>query len=317
MAFDGEEPTHLEALPDLLLRARDLGFVWIELVTDGRRLAEPGYARQLATRGLGALRLRADGDLEEVEQTLDHCWEGGLRRVVLQGSSGLTAARTRELLRLARRRREVVRSVHLEPSGRGPAPSLDDLGAWVERGTDGAVGPLDWFDIAFFAPVSRLLAARSGGAAVELSAAPACGRVTAAMVDGRRVRSLAAMLDVPRLMQGLDQIARDQADERRIRAAARAAVQLLRVLAHPELAALAASATLRRGDPEFIERHVVSRFVTITSLCCLSTRHATAAQLSRCPFHVMRMDGRRVPRCTLDAGLQPRERSLQPNPRRL
>lgn len=54
--FIGGEPTLHPDLPALIARARDLGFPWITVCTNGRRLSQEGYLDRLVASGLNGVR---------------------------------------------------------------------------------------------------------------------------------------------------------------------------------------------------------------------------------------------------------------------
>ncbi len=54
--FIGGEPTLHPDLPDLVARARDHGFPWVTVCTNGRRLAREGYLDRLVASGLNGVR---------------------------------------------------------------------------------------------------------------------------------------------------------------------------------------------------------------------------------------------------------------------
>jgi MoaA/NifB/PqqE/SkfB family radical SAM enzyme len=60
--FIGGEPTIYEALPRLIRLAAKIGYPAIQIVSNGLRLADPGYARELAGAGLNTAVLSIHGD---------------------------------------------------------------------------------------------------------------------------------------------------------------------------------------------------------------------------------------------------------------
>lgn len=55
VAFTGGEPTLVKELPEILSRAKDLGFERATIQTNGLKLAAPGYAARLKAAGLDAI----------------------------------------------------------------------------------------------------------------------------------------------------------------------------------------------------------------------------------------------------------------------
>src|SRR5262245_44910124 len=61
LSFTGGEPALDPALPEAVAAARRAGFRRVGIQTNGRRLAEPGFARDLAARGLTDVHLSLHG----------------------------------------------------------------------------------------------------------------------------------------------------------------------------------------------------------------------------------------------------------------
>jgi uncharacterized radical SAM superfamily Fe-S cluster-containing enzyme len=69
--FSGGEPTVHDCLPDLVERAREMGFEHIEVNTNGIALAQrEGYAKRLAEAGVTAIYLQFDGVTRETYETI-------------------------------------------------------------------------------------------------------------------------------------------------------------------------------------------------------------------------------------------------------
>lgn len=67
----GGEPTVRGDLPEIISMAKDIGFPYIQLNTNGLRLAEePGYARMLAQAGLSCVFMQFDGTRDDIYKTL-------------------------------------------------------------------------------------------------------------------------------------------------------------------------------------------------------------------------------------------------------
>ena len=60
--FSGGEPTMREDLPEIIRRAKEMGFVQVQIASNGVRIAnEPGYAQKLKDAGLSTVYLHFDG----------------------------------------------------------------------------------------------------------------------------------------------------------------------------------------------------------------------------------------------------------------
>lgn len=71
LQLSGGEPTVRDDLPAIIKEARSLGFTFIQLNTNGLRLAqEPGYPKVLKEAGLSTVFLQFDGTRDEIYQSL-------------------------------------------------------------------------------------------------------------------------------------------------------------------------------------------------------------------------------------------------------
>ncbi|AMK12079.1 radical SAM (seleno)protein TrsS [Pseudodesulfovibrio indicus] len=141
--LSGGEPTVREDLPDLIRMGKDKGFPFIQLNTNGLRLArEKGYAVRLAEAGLDSVFLQFDGTDDSVYRTLrgrpliadklaalDALAEAGVGVILVPTVvPGVNDHELGNILRLAVDRSPVVRGVHFQPVsyfGRYPSPPGD------------------------------------------------------------------------------------------------------------------------------------------------------------------------------------------------
>lgn len=172
--LSGGEPTMRDDLDAIIALGRDKGFGFIQLNTNGLRLAEnPDYARSLKQAGLTSVFLQFDGlsrsthqtlrgrDLHAIkEQTIRHCGAAGLGVVLVPTLvPGVNTHEVGAIIDYAVRHAPTVRGVHFQPIsyfGRYPQAPTD-----TERLT--------------LPEVIELIEAQSNGALrAEYFAPPAC-----------------------------------------------------------------------------------------------------------------------------------------------
>ncbi len=141
--LSGGEPTVRDDLPEIVALIRSLGFDFVQLNTNGIRLAkEPGYAKRLAEAGLDCVFLQFDGVSDETyqrirgarllatkEKAIRHCTEAGLGVVLVPTLvPGVNVGEIGAVIDFALARVPAVRAVHFQPVsyfGRYPSPPND------------------------------------------------------------------------------------------------------------------------------------------------------------------------------------------------
>jgi len=219
--LSGGEPTVRNDLPEIVARIRNMGFPFVQLNTNGVRLAkDAAYAHTLREAGLDCVFLQFDGTTADVYRAirgrdlldvklaaLDHCAEAHLGVVLVPTLvPGVNTGQLGEILRLAMARVPAVRAVHFQPIsyfGRYPGVPQDSDRITIPevlRGIEQQTGGL--FRAADFHPPSaenaycsfqgRFRVDASGGVASASSTAQAscCGSAPAATLvqlgDGAR-----------------------------------------------------------------------------------------------------------------------------------
>ena len=143
--LSGGEPTVRDDLPAVVAVAVQTGFTFVQLNTNGLRLAaEPGYAESLRAAGLDSVFLQFDGLaehtwrsirgrplLDEKCRAIERCAGAGLAVVLVPTVvPGLNDGELGAILRFAAQRSPTVRGVHFQPVtrvGRYPADAGDRL----------------------------------------------------------------------------------------------------------------------------------------------------------------------------------------------
>lgn len=142
--LSGGEPTVREDLPAIIALGRSIGFPFIQVNSNGLRLAaEPGYARELKEAGLFSVFLQFDGTTDQIYsairgqallreklQAIYHCAAAGLGVVLVPTLvPGVNTDNIGAILNLALELGPAVRGVHFQPVshfGRHPQPPAED-----------------------------------------------------------------------------------------------------------------------------------------------------------------------------------------------
>jgi uncharacterized radical SAM superfamily Fe-S cluster-containing enzyme len=162
--LSGGEPTMRDDLTEIIAVGRDIGFPFIQLNTNGVRLAEDAaYAAELMQAGLFSVFLQFDGTddcvyrairgralLEQKLRAIEHCAAAGLGIVLVPTIvKDVNTDTIGAILKLALEYAPAVRGVHFQPAayfGRHPEPpaakerfTLPDLMRAIEQQTDGLI----------------------------------------------------------------------------------------------------------------------------------------------------------------------------------
>ena len=162
--LSGGEPTMRDDLPEIIALGRSLGFSFIQVNTNGLRLAnDPAFSRQLKNAGLSCVFLQFDGTndfiyevirgralLAEKVQAINRCAELELGAIlVVTVIPGVNDGNIGEIIRFALEQSPTVRGVHFQPVsyfGRYPKPPSDqdritipELIRAIEQQTNGLI----------------------------------------------------------------------------------------------------------------------------------------------------------------------------------
>ncbi len=160
--LSGGEPTLRDDLPAVIALGRELGFPFIQVNTNGVRLAaDRDYAGELKRAGLFSVFLQFDGTEDRIYRAIrgrslflekllaiEHCAAAGLGVVLVSTLvPGVNTGNVGAILNLALELGPVVRGVHFQPAayfGRHPEPppgdarfTLPDLMRAIEEQTGG------------------------------------------------------------------------------------------------------------------------------------------------------------------------------------
>ncbi len=167
--LSGGEPTVREDLPEIIETARNLGFSFIQVNTNGLRIAaEKGYASVLKAAGAASVFFQFDGTEDEIylklrgrafyaekRRAIDDCVDNGLGVVLVPTIvPGVNTGNIGDIIRFAISLSPGIRGVHFQPVGyfgRGPEiPSnneritLPDIMRAIEEQTHGLMRVSDF-----------------------------------------------------------------------------------------------------------------------------------------------------------------------------
>jgi len=321
LQFSGGEPTLREDLPDLIRRARDLGFRNVQVNTNGIRMAEsPELVRRLVDSGLQTLYLQFDGLTEEVHRylrgrdlagvksrVLENCRAAGLRSVVLVATlvKGINDGQMGDLLRFAADHFDVVRGVNFQPvsfagrmepeSLRSRRVTLADVARGLEEQTKGGIRATDFFPVPSAVPLGRAVAALRRKPFPEFTAHPQCGIASYVFVERGRIVPITRRVRVARFLAEMDRVARAADAGRVLRAKARLAASLRFVrpaLLWPNLWSI-----VRSGAFEAV-RSIHYKMIMVSAMHFMDLGTFDEDRVRKCVIHYAAPDGRIIPFCS-------------------
>jgi 7,8-dihydro-6-hydroxymethylpterin dimethyltransferase len=164
LQLSGGEPCVRDDLPEIAAAARDIGFTFVQVNTNGLRLArDPGFAQALREAGVATVFLQFDGTRDDIHRrmrgrplaaaklaAIEACGRAGLGVVLVPVVvPGINADHVGDILRFAIAHQPVVRGVHFQPVsyfGRFPRVPTDadritlpEIIAGLQAQTDGLV----------------------------------------------------------------------------------------------------------------------------------------------------------------------------------
>jgi len=183
--FSGGEPTIRDDFPEIVAKARELGFTQIQVATNGKRFVKDiDYIMRLKAAGLNTFYLQFDGVTErpyiaargynalpEKIKALENIRKAGMSSVVLVPTlvKGISDDQVGDVVRFAFDNSDVVRGVNFQPvsfAGRIDKKELEkmritipDLARLLEEQTDGQITKEDLYPVPSISAISRFLTA--------------------------------------------------------------------------------------------------------------------------------------------------------------
>ncbi len=183
LQFSGGEPTIRKDLPDLIRKAKELGFRHVEINTNGVQISKSvEYAKELKAAGVSTFYLQFDGltpevykyirgvDLLETKmKAIQNLREAGIHSVVLVVTliKGVNDSQLGDIINFAVKNFDVVRCINVQPvslCGRLPPEerekmriTIPDFMHLVEQQTNGAVKVSDFYPVPTVVPVSKMV----------------------------------------------------------------------------------------------------------------------------------------------------------------
>jgi len=235
----GGEPTIREDLFEIIEAAKDLGFVHVQLNTNGIRLAEDiDYCQKIKDAKVNTIYMSFDGITEETnpwleqnKKAIENFRSVGLMAIlvpVLIGDGSIKE--TGKIIKFALNNLDVVRGVNFQPiSFCGRATKIREkkrkrqrvdyamMVAEIEKEFNGEISRDDFYPVPFVFPASKLIKKLRGEVQVELTPHPGCGGATYVFLDDGKPIPITRFIDVEGLMKFIDKQSRKRGPFKKIR----------------------------------------------------------------------------------------------------
>jgi len=201
--FSGGEPTLRDDLPDMVKMAKEMGFLQVQMATNGIRLGrEPELVQMLRDAGL---RKKAIENCRKAKQG-----------VVLVPTiiNGVNDHEIGDTIFFAAENIDVIRGVNFQPiafTGAAPAEdikrqrfTIPDLADRIEKQTKGVIRKTDFYPVPCVVSLSKLVEAYKKEPQIEFSAHPHCGVATYVFVSNGNVIPINRFVDVDKFFSSVD-----------------------------------------------------------------------------------------------------------------
>ncbi len=233
--FSGGEPTVRKDLPDIIKKAREFGFMQIQIATNGVKLAESvDYCRQLRDAGLNTVYLQFDGITPDVyektrgfnawpikQKAIKNCETVGATSICLVPTlaKGINDHQVGDIITYAFEHRKAIRAVNFQPisfAGRltyedlmNMRITIPDFVKLVEEQTDGQITREDFYTVPTVVPISHMMEALTGKPQIEFTCHFACGTATYVFKDGNRLVPITQFIDVKELLDYMEELSKE------------------------------------------------------------------------------------------------------------
>lgn len=218
----GGEPTMREDLFEIIEMANDLGFVHVQVNTNGIKLSESEeYCQKFKDAGVNTIYMSFDGVTEKsnpwVEQhkkAVENLREVDLGVVLVPTViKDMNLNELGDIINYAKENVDIVRGVNFQPvSFTGRITNISDedranervdyatMIKKIEEDLDGQIGYDDWYPVPFVHPISKLVENLKGERQVEFTANPKCGGATYVFVENDKLIPITRFIDVEGFM---------------------------------------------------------------------------------------------------------------------
>ncbi|MHA2394962.1 MAG: tetraether lipid synthase Tes [Promethearchaeota archaeon] len=324
LQFSGGEPTVREDLLELITIAKNIGFPFVMVDSNGIKMSESlEYCRELKKSGLDSVYLQFDGltsepylkargiNLLQIKlQAIKNLKEAGFTNITLVPVliKGVNDNQVGEIIKFAIENRDCIKAVNFQPisfTGRADKEqrekiriTIPELIQLVEEQTKGYIKQSDWFPVPAIQPLIRFISEMKKEEEVEFCAHPHCGMGTMLFFDVDKVKLITRYLNVDRVLETLDDVNEKLRDEKILRAKFKVVSGVVKNLKFTPLIKYLKDVILY-NDYHGVNK-VYHQRVFIGAMHFMDSYNFDLERLQHCVIHYAVPDGRIIPFCAMN-----------------
>ncbi len=323
LQFSGGEPTIRKDLPEMIRKAKELGFQHVEVNTNGLRLAQSvDYCKELKAAGLSTIYLQFDGltsdvykfirgvDLLDIKmKAIENLRQAGYSSVVLVVTlvKGVNDSQLGDIINFAAKNFDVIRCINVQPvslCGRLPQKdrekmriTIPDFMHLVEEQTKGVIKVSDFYPVPTVVPVSKAIGALKGKRYLEFTAHPHCGTATYLLIDNGKIKPVTEFGNVDKFMASMAKVYETASKGSKTKAK----LQLVGSMRYVKFSLLRKMAgVLTKGDYKSLG-DLQRQSILLSAMHFMDPYNFDLERVQRCLIHYAVPDGRIIPFCTMNS----------------
>ncbi len=324
LQFSGGEPTVREDLSELINMARDIGFIHVEINSNGIKMAESvDYCKSLKEAGASTVYLQFDGvtpepykitrgfDLLPIKRrALQNLKKAGFHSVVLVPVlvGGVNIDQVGDIIRFAIENRDVVRCVNFQPvaiTGRIDTKkraqmrvTIPDLIRLINEQTNGLIKESDWFPVPTPVPFAKFISHLKNEEYVDFSAHPHCGMATYLIMENDQVELISKYLNVEGLISSINK-ANTRLESGKTTTAKASAISGVMKNVKIGIFSKYLLPIMKNGNYDSLS-DLHHKMVMISSMHFMDPYNFDLERVQRCVVHYATPNGKIIPFCTMN-----------------
>ena len=324
LQLSGGEPTVREDLPEILEMAHEIGFVHVEVNSNGIKMAEsPEYCRELVKAGMDTVYLQFDGVTPEpymvargfnlfpikkrvIENLRSINYHAAVLVPVLV--KGVNDHQVGDIIQYAIDNRDVVRGVNFQPvaiTGRINKEQRDQMRITIpeliqraEEQTGGFIKQTDWYPVPCIKPLSDFMSMVKESHFADFSAHPHCGMGTYLYFDENSIQPLTRYIDIDKSLDTLEKANMRLRNGKGLGAKLEVASGFIKNIKFGSLARYLADVIRSSSYRSLNDIH--HNMIMIGSMHFMDPYNFDVERVQRCVIHYATPDGRIIPFCTMN-----------------